>query len=298
MDNLKILESIDKAIQELKSSSILTETYPDCYTFGNANEKLLSIVIHGNETIGLFILDELLKSFKEQPFSFLIGNRKAVQENKRFFESDLNRSFMTEKKETIEQLQAKNIEVFSKDFKYILDIHQTTCDSETPFCLVRDSEKSNILYKNLKETLLFPVIYLKNQKLSKDGATFSEFASNKNIGFITLELSKAGYSPEMKELGLKIINQFLDIQYFKTTPKKEFEVFTVRKSIEKIQQDDHLVQGLKNFTMSKKNSVIAIQNSTKISLEEDSFILFPKYNQYREFSNELCKLMIKELITF
>ncbi len=298
MDNLNILKSIDTLIQTLKNDSLLIEKLPDCYTYNGANNRLLSFVIHGNETIGLYILEELLTKFHEFPFSFIIANREAVKINKRFVDFDLNRSFMNQDKNGFENLQVKNIESFSQEFDYILDFHQTTHDSENPFCLVRNSNKSNALYKTLQKTLDFPIIFIKNQKLSKDGATFSEFATQHNIGFITLELSKAGYNLEMKELGIKIAKAFLEAKDFTNSKEQTLKAFIIKKSIEKLNSDDCLIQGLNNFTKVEKNCVIASRKSKEIYFDQDFYILFPKYNEYREYSNELCKLMRIEMVTF
>ncbi len=298
MDNLKILRRLDQSIEKLKKDSLLLEQYPDCYTHKNPSKRLLSFVIHGNETIGLNILEELLENFEASPFSFIIANREAVKKNKRFVDSDLNRSFMTKNQNGFEQKHVKNIELFSKSFDYILDFHQTTHDSETPFCLVRSSDKSNALYKRLEKSLPFPIIYIQNQNLSKDGTTFSEFATQNDIGFITLELSKAGFSLEMKNLGFKISQSFLNAQNFSPMPSKSFNVFNISQSIEKINHDDHLLDGFNNFTKVDKKTVIAIREKKKISFDTDYYILFPKYNEYRKYSNELCKLMKRETIIF
>jgi len=72
------------------------------------NRKLITVCIHGNEVCGLIAVNELIDEnffedhFSEKVFSrdrvtILLGNPKAVEENKRFIDVNLNRIFYAEK---------------------------------------------------------------------------------------------------------------------------------------------------------------------------------------------------------
>ena len=116
--------------------------------FKNLNDfekESLAIVVclHGNEKIGL----EFSKILEENYFTF-IGNPRALKENKRFIESDLNRSFCFENKDTYEKNLANELLEKLKDFSYVLDIHSST--GNCPLCAIitkPNKQKLNFIKK-------------------------------------------------------------------------------------------------------------------------------------------------------
>ena len=84
---------------------------------------------HGNELTPL----EIIKRYFKDKVSYIIANSEAVHKNKRFIESDLNRSF-NGKSNTFEEKIAQKLLKELKKYKYVLDFHTST--SDTPIFII------------------------------------------------------------------------------------------------------------------------------------------------------------------
>ncbi|WP_028870537.1 succinylglutamate desuccinylase/aspartoacylase family protein [Psychroserpens burtonensis] len=125
--------------------------------------------IHGNETAGVFALQEVLDTIKPETVSGTIygvsGNLKALKENQRYLDKDLNRLWTQKQlealklKETLNTEEQEQIELFklieriissnSGPF-YFIDFH-TTSSKTLPFITINDA------LINRKFSKLFPV---------------------------------------------------------------------------------------------------------------------------------------------
>jgi len=82
---------------------------------------------HGDEPIGVALLDELSKKTGDQiSYESLIANPVALEQDKRYTETDLNRVAPGDIKSSIYEIKraAEIIGQFEK-YKYVIDIHQT-----------------------------------------------------------------------------------------------------------------------------------------------------------------------------
>jgi succinylglutamate desuccinylase len=95
------------------------------------NKFLIIAATHGDETIGLKII-EYLKGFPlKDKFDSLIGNPEALKRKRRFIDVDLNRAYPGKNKSlSYEETRAREILKIAKRYKYIIDIHQTISSSE------------------------------------------------------------------------------------------------------------------------------------------------------------------------
>ena len=113
--------------------------------------------IHGNETAGVNALNSVLVTLSEKDISGEIygvyGNIKALQQNKRFLESDLNRMWTLKQLDTIKHKEALNQEeqeqeelfyfvkqllISDKNPIYFIDLH-TTSSKTLPFITINDA---------------------------------------------------------------------------------------------------------------------------------------------------------------
>ena len=110
----------------LKLKSDLLNNYQNIYSmdpFGlvfktESEEKidlLISGLIHGDEVIGIEIINSLLRRLSSKEIScainlgFLLGNVEAARQSKRYLEEDLNRSFGLKRIDKIEEKRAREI---------------------------------------------------------------------------------------------------------------------------------------------------------------------------------------------
>lgn len=103
------------------------------YVFGTG-EPVRAIVacLHGNERCGL-VVPPLLKILRfKGTVKFVIGNPRALEQNIRFVDQDLNSSFPGSKQGDYEMRRAEEILKFLKGCEGVLDLHSTSRSPE-PF---------------------------------------------------------------------------------------------------------------------------------------------------------------------
>jgi len=80
--------------------------------------------MHGNERLGV----DLVRSLQEQPIrgvDSFIANPRAVEQNARYVESDLNRSFGRQNEATYETRRALLLQNITAKYDVVLDFHNT-----------------------------------------------------------------------------------------------------------------------------------------------------------------------------
>jgi succinylglutamate desuccinylase len=280
-------------------------------------------LIHGNEVIGLYLINEILEQILVQKLRcnlnllFTLGNIPAFLLGKRFVIRDLNRLFLNKEKNQAqftlpEEHRAWEMEKMLKDFpitpRAIFDIHQTTAPSETPFLMVREHPATMKWWKDLESP--WPLIYYPSgQVFSHEGASLSTLCTEFNIPDITLELGQAGYDSLLFQAAWKLIERMLSFpktywrsslsleketnieQYLIASNGKKNNVFTELAIHQKKTQNHHLIAGLKNFTYIPKNSPISQDGETVMRADSDLYLLFPKYGDYQKSTNELCRFL-------
>lgn len=102
-------------------------------------------LIHGDEPCGKKAIEKLLSEDRDfkKTVKFILANQKAFQQDKRFLEADLNRSFPGdhESSKYEEQLAAEIMEEI-KDLK-VFDMHSTR-SHKGPFCTLSDLNKQKL----------------------------------------------------------------------------------------------------------------------------------------------------------
>lgn len=106
-------------------------------------KKVLFIVAtHGDEPIGLLAISKLAKRMDK--FDWIIGNPRALLQNKRYIDRDLNRSAsVTQTDGSYEITRAKEIIVLSKKYRYMIDIHGTKKQTGI-FIIITKVSKENL----------------------------------------------------------------------------------------------------------------------------------------------------------
>ncbi len=91
------------------------------------NKILLIAATHGDEKIGLEVIERLRNKKLDKYFDFLIGNPKALKKNLRFIKVDLNRSYPGIKNSLYyEKRRAFNNLLLVKKYQYVIDIHEAS----------------------------------------------------------------------------------------------------------------------------------------------------------------------------
>ena len=277
----------------------LTEIGDHIYELKRSGSKTLTLctLIHGNEIGGIETFLKLLgeiESGKIRPLSnlrLILGNVEAYYEDKRFIESDLNRSFDLQSHNTREELRAKYLEPFLTSSDVIVDIHQTIGGTKTPFYIFEYNDQSYYLARHLHPTL--PVV-----TNSKDrpfaGKTTTAFVISRGGMGITIETGQKGIEDIQISLGFELSKKALLTDFNIDLPVHGInDAYTFSQIINNHDGTLELLKKHTNFDIVQKGEVLARNASTEIICEVDGVILFPKYGEYAKVSKELALILRK-----
>jgi len=157
---------------------------------------LVTVCIHGNEICGLLAVNELLregffkKGFENMRVTILIGNPRAVMENKRYIDVNLNRMFVPEYYDTtlgtpntVDPYERSRLEEIISEMDNCdayLDLHSTSSPSG-PFAIVPPGEKSETLAKS------FPVEFVLHNVIQAIRGTSVDYLKHLNKPAVCVE---------------------------------------------------------------------------------------------------------------
>ncbi|MES2525570.1 MAG: succinylglutamate desuccinylase/aspartoacylase family protein [Bdellovibrionota bacterium] len=264
---------------------------------GNFSKTLtLCTLVHGNEIGGIEIFLKLLEGIQNNKLSIksnirlMLGNVDAYYEDKRFLESDLNRSFKIESGHTTrEELRALELEKYLHDTDVLIDIHQTIGPTSTAFFIFEFEQTSYNLARVLKKDL--PVVISANKRAFKGVTTTSYIIGRKGIA-ITIETGQKSIDDTQISMGLQISRQAIEMDFTKTIPTSEIEnSFVSSQTILNPDGSLELVKKYNNFDSVKMGELLAKNTEKEVHCEFDGKILFPKYGEYARSSAELAQIL-------
>lgn len=260
--------------------------------------------IHGNEPAGMYALEKVFKILHQQKPKIkgkvigITGNRQALEEQVRFIDEDLNRTWTEENVKSGKKDSHEKIEMFEiiaelekylqEDFtqRYFLDCHTTSAPSE-PYISVQD------VGNNLDWAKHFPTYIIIGFSDIVKGC-IDHYESR--IGLTGFVFEGGQHQSEVsKENHEGIIWQalkyacFLDFKDLKETPqaskmldhkKKNAKTFHV-KYRHGIEPGDKFTMepGFTNFQSIKKNELLARHNGKPVYSNWDAYIFMPLYQK-------------------
>lgn len=239
--------------------------------FGN-NPYRLWIVIwtHWNETIWFNAL-ELIDKEKLKDVTIVIANLLAVNLNKRFVESDLNRCFLrdwdwNQKNAHEYNLSERLNKLFSK-FDYLLDIHSTPFDVKPYFIVDNPLKADKELIRCVKNTEINDVYTIP--------LWWTVMWSHTNG--VGLEMWEDKDPIRVKQVA-NIITDILDNLQKDSANSYEKNVFYYKWSIKK-DVIDLFSQNVKNFEEVKKWELLWYdKNNNKVYANEDITLMRVNHN--------------------
>lgn len=241
-------------------------------------QSAIFVGVHGNEPCGI---DALKKQLPNLQIDFgtlylVFANPKAIKENRRFVEMNLNRAFKhkknysIEEKNTYEFKRAKTLKKILKGVDVLLDIHSSDTPESKPFVICEKNADQLVKYLPV-ETIVygFDIVqpggtdYYMNSigkigiciecgnHLNKKSAEIAELAIN-NF------LSARGH---IKNMGKEIFNQ------------KKFQVYNMHMTQT---NSFKMAKDFADFEKVSKGTLLAKDGKNEIRVWEDSIILFPE----------------------
>lgn len=258
--------------------------------------------IHGNEPSGVVALEQVFKILKNEKPDIkgkvigVSGNNKALKEDVRYIDEDLNRTWTKEniasgKKDSHEKMEMFNIiDVLEnypeKDFpkRYFLDCHTTSAASE-PYISVQNVNDNDTwahkfptyIIRGFSDIVLGCIDHYES-RIGITGFVFeggqheSKISEKNHEGMIWLALQHAC---ELNLDSLKNYPEAAKMLEAKSDNRKTFEI----KYRHGIKDEDKfkMEPGYGNFQPIKKGELLAHQNGKPIYSEWDAYIFMPLY---------------------
>jgi succinylglutamate desuccinylase len=262
--------------------------------------------VHGNENSGVLALKDVLEKINKKDVKGSIygisGNLKALEQQQRFIDEDLNRlwtkerivniknktNLNAEESELLELLSILNtiIETNKPPF-YFIDLH-TTSSKTLPFITINDA------LINRKFSNLFPVPIVLGIEEYLNGPLLSYI---NELGFVSLGF-ESGQHHDLQSITNSIAFAYLTLIFSGVLDKKGdtdfnryynelkiqssnlvdvFEVIYLHKIKEK--DTFKMYEGFKSFQSLKKDTVLAINNEIEIKAPFSGRIFMPLYQK-------------------
>lgn len=229
--------------------------------------------VHGDERCGVEAFEKIIPSLEIQEgvVFFGYGNPRAIKENKRYTEENLNRMFNPEintLNKSYEYNRAQFLKKYLDKATALLDIHSSSVVDSEPFVICEENAKDIVKFLPVK-------IVVSGFDRVEPGGTDYYMNINQKIG-ICIE---CGYTKGSKavEVAQESITNFLkarghikskDLCSQKQTCIEMFEkYFTKTDSFV-------LSKSFKNFETVFKNQTIGVDGDSEVKAKQKSIILF------------------------
>jgi len=246
----------------------------------------ISVLVHGNETGGVGVLNELVTLLKagfkipEGGVCLMIGNDQAALQGKRFLDRDLNRSFGMALDGTKEALRAAEMAPYLKRSRLYLDIHQTLMPSDRGFFIFPYNQRALSFSKSILPRATTVTHW--GKPFSSAGMCTDEYVGQFGGVGITLELGQNGFDPYQIFVGVQaVLNAF----YYAINPDSlrhpdwlRGELFTWQKIVDwPAAGEAKLDDGWSNFKAISKGQRMGVHDGQDVTAPESGWMLFPKY---------------------
>ena len=245
--------------------------------------SLIFAGIHGNEICGILAFEKLIPTLtiEKGTVIFAYGNPRAIEQNVRFTEVNLNRLFKSEEflsdteKNSYEYERAQVLKTYMNRAEVLLDIHASNTPDSPQFII------SNKTSRDIAKYLPFPLVVTGLDEI-EPGGTESYMTEQGKIG-IAIE---CGYAkdPNTALFAEESIMAFLITQGHISGEKKSID--------QKLTNMDYLYHTKTNFVLMKEfkdfesvhhNQLIGYDGDTEVTSPKDGVILFARN---RNGSNE------------
>ena len=243
--------------------------------------------IHGNEKVGVKMLDILRKKLKVKAGTVYLvyGNPQAIKQNKRFIEKNLNRCFRKDNQgKTIEDERARELMDVLDKCDALLDLHSFTNPDGQSFSICEDN------MFEIANRVDAPVVSFGWTDIIKGAAGSYMYSNNK----MSLSL-EAGSHLKIKE-SLKRARLAVDVflKYFgcvaKTIviDKKPKRYVRARETVIRKDKSIKFIKKYKNFDSLREGEIFAVEKDKKFIAKEKECIILPTPNE--PIGGEICIL--------
>ena len=180
----------------------------------HSTSMVFSSIIHGNEVGPLEGLVEACEALAAGEIGFggtvtlFLGNPDAARQDTRFLESDLNRVFLDDAGDTLEERRAKELMPLLDQADVYFDFHQTLRPVKQPFYIFPWSEESEQWVRAMRGAKVW-VTRNPAQAFSPGMMCADEYVRTRGVPGVTLELGEQGWNAEAAGTTRRVIGEAL-----------------------------------------------------------------------------------------
>src|SRR3989338_1698315 len=237
--------------------------------------SIVLVGVHGDEKCGVEALEKILPNLEIERGTvvFFYGNPRAIETNKRYTETNLNRMFnddellTTKEKESYEYRRAQFLKTYLDKTEVLLDIHASSIPNSRVFAICEANANGIV------EFLPVDLVVSGFDKVEPGG---TDYYMN-SIGKIGICL-ECGYikDPQSAKIAEESIFAFLKARGHMTNilvPQKQTYVQMFKKYFAKTDKFT-LSKPFENFEVLKENQIIGIDGQEEVKTSKRSLILF------------------------
>ena len=262
---------------------------------------VLSTLIHGNETgpLPAFLWAIEAISSKALSFggtvSFVLGNPEAARKDQRFLESDLNRMFLDNDRQTHEAKRARELMPLFDEADLLIDFHQTILPSAKPFYICPWTDISSTWATAL--ALSTAGVDATPPPGPASTRCADDYVSLQGKAAITIELGEKGFHQEAETVAKEAITRAFSIADAVADGQSLTSIAAQQPKItryETLHREHYtspellLRKGLINFLPVTKGELLSAPHRPEIHAAIDGCILFPKYPAFGQDGNPLA----------
>jgi len=235
--------------------------------------------IHGNEKIGVMLIDKLIQSFEPSSGTvhFVYGNPRAIEQNVRCTETNLNRNFIkTQNPISYEEQRAQELMELLDGCDALLDIHAyNEPDMQLPTFAICEKKSYPVARK-----LPIPTVISGFNDIQKGSA--NGYMENYNKYAVVLELGSVANSERYLDLAEESAIHFL--HHFDVTKRevvsssKQQTFFAVTSVYRRNNTVFNFQKEYVSFDAVEKGEVIANDGALALQTARDAKILFPRHD--------------------
>lgn len=261
------------------------ERRPRIRSIGNGKPNVAVVVcVHGDERFGLKIFKELenLKRIRGT-LTLIIAHPFAVTKNKRFIETDLNRSFPGSRNGSLEEQIARDIVPLIQKQDLVLDFHATRSDLKRVAILTKTNKRT----KTIVAAMGVPTIIRVNTKKFGKGALIDACANGISLEYGRSFLVKHLRAP-MDDARTALASLGMLAMRSRRTRKKP-ETFVVT-GVQGVPNGFRRRAGIRELVLIKKGTTIGYAKNAPLIAKDDFYPAFVGRGRYRgTFSLKLKK---------
>ncbi len=261
---------------------------------GKNNGKTLVILagVHGNEKAGVKAFDKLIPKLKIKKGTvfFIYANLKALKQNKRFIDFNLNRCFNNnlskEIRNSAEGKTALEIIPYLKKANFVLDIHESNSEKSKPFII---SEKNSF----------YLIKFLPAEIVTTDWGLFYpsssvHYANSHGGDGIAIELGYLGDPRGVDKAENVILNFLTSLNFIEGEPIQieKQDYYKLKEVYKNTSNSFTKSRKFSDFEILREKTLIGNEGENKIYREKGDIMLFVRD---RDEINTECFIVLEKI---